>query len=198
MKENRAFIIFLLSKNNKKVDTLCKEFSWNCNTKCTDVPQPTFSIYPFSDVLSISKISKPPGLNQQNIKQFCSPTSSFKFNLKDTSFHFISNSLGIYFLPEWLLNLLLYIPQYMGNIFKFMVFTSQENIFNLGIFYSCPVPNSKLQAEFFENLFPQTVESSGENYDLLYPNSITKFEDDLEHIFCLICNVSKCDGFTVL
>ena len=125
------------------------EFSWNCNTKCTDVSQSTFSTYPFSDVLSISKISKPPGLNQQNIKQCCSPTSSFKFNLKDTSFHFISNSLAIYFPPEWLLNPLLYIPQYMGNIFKFMVFTSQENIFNLGIFLFMPRSQLKTSGRIF-------------------------------------------------
>ena len=43
------------------------------------------------------------------------------------------------------------------------------------------VLDSKLQAEFFENLFPPTVESGGGNYDLLYQNSIRKYEDPLEH-----------------
>ena len=36
-----------------------------------------------------------------------------------------------------------------------MVFTFLENALNLGIFTHVPVPHSKLQAEFFENLFPQ-------------------------------------------
>ena len=33
----------------------------------------------------------------------------------------------------------------------------------------------------FENLFPPIVERGGGNYDLLYQNSVTKYEDDLEH-----------------
>ena len=33
----------------------------------------------------------------------------------------------------------------------------------------------------FENLFPQTAERSGRTYDLLYQNSVGKYEDDLEH-----------------
>ena len=49
-------------------------------------------------------------------------------------------------------------------------------------FYSCP-RFSKFQEEFFENLFPATAERGGENYDLLYQNSIRKYEDDLEHEF---------------
>ena len=44
-----------------------------------------------------------------------------------------------------------------------------------------PVPHSKLQVKFFENLFPATAESGRENYGLFYPNSITKYEDHLEH-----------------
>ena len=62
---------------------------------------------------------------------------------------------------------------------KFMVFTF------LSIFTIAPVPHSKLQAEFFENLFPPTAERGGENYDLLYQNSIRKYEGDLEHLFNL-------------
>ena len=53
----------------------------------------------------------------------------------------------------------------------------------------------------FENLFPQTAKRGGGNYNLLYQNSIRKYEDDLQHlifIFCIICNFFKCDGFTVL
>ena len=62
-----------------------------------------------------------------------------------------------------------------------MVFTFLENPLNLGIFTHVPIPHSKLHAEFFENLFRPTAERGGENYDLLYQNSIRKYEDDLEH-----------------
>ena len=75
----------------------------------------------------------------------------------------------------------MYIPPCMGKIFKIIVFTFQESGLNLGIFTHASVPHSKLQAEFFENLFPQTAERCGENYDLLYQNSVRKNEDDLEH-----------------
>ena len=65
----------------------------------------------------------------------------------------------------------------------------REKIFNLWFhiprkcvesmhFYSCP--SSPTWVEFFENLFPQD-ERDGGNYDLLYQNSIRKYEDDLEH-----------------
>ena len=33
----------------------------------------------------------------------------------------------------------------------------------------------------FENLFRPTAERGGGNYDLLYKNSVRKYEDDLEH-----------------
>ena len=62
-----------------------------------------------------------------------------------------------------------------------MVFTLLENALNLGIFTHAPVPHSKLQTQFFENLFPPTAERGGENYDLLYQNSIIKYKDDLEY-----------------
>ena len=57
-----------------------------------------------------------------------------------------------------------------------MVFTFLENALNLDIFTHEPVPHSKLLAEFFENLFPPTAERGGENYDLLYQNSIRKYD----------------------
>ena len=62
-----------------------------------------------------------------------------------------------------------------------MLFTLLENALNLGIFTHAPVPRLKLLTKFFENLFPPTAERGGENYDLLYQNSIVKYEDDLEH-----------------
>ena len=50
-----------------------------------------------------------------------------------------------------------------------------------GIFTHAPGPHLKLQAEFFENLFAPTAEWGEENYDLLYQNSIRKYEHDVEH-----------------
>ena len=75
-------------------------------------------------------------------------------------------------------------------MFKFMVFTFLENTLNLGIFIHVPVPLSKLQAEFFEDLFPPAAERDGKKYDLLYQNSIRKYEDDLDHyVFFLSFNL---------
>ena len=62
-----------------------------------------------------------------------------------------------------------------------MVFIFLENALNLDIFTHALVPHSKLLAECFENLFPQTAEKGGESYDLLYQISIRKYGDDLEH-----------------
>ena len=60
-----------------------------------------------------------------------------------------------------------------GKKVQFMVFTFLENALNLCIFTPTPVPHSK-------NGFPQD-ERVEENYDLLYQNSIRKYEDDLEY-----------------
>ena len=72
-------------------------------------------------------------------------------------------------------------PPCAGKMLKFMVFAFLENVLNLGIFTHVPVPHSKLQPEFLENLFPQTGRKCYENYDLLYQNSIRKYEDDLDY-----------------
>ena len=67
------------------------------------------------------------------------------------------------------------------KFFQFVVSTFLENALNLGILTHAPVPHSKLQVEFFENMFPSTTEKAEGNQDLLYQNSIRKYEDDLEH-----------------
>ena len=37
---------------------------------------------------------------------------------------------------------------------------------------------------------PPTAEKDGGNYDLLYQNSVRKYEDDLEHqVFYILCNL---------
>ena len=79
-----------------------------------------------------------------------------------------------------------------------MEFTFQENTLIQGIFTHAST-HSKLASKFlssrprqkeithsprqhsFENLFPPTAERGGGNYDLLYQNSVRKYEDDLEH-----------------
>ena len=61
-----------------------------------------------------------------------------------------------------------------------MMFTFLENALNLDIFTHALILHSKIQAEFFENRFPPTVERGGENYDLLYQKSNRKYEGNLE------------------
>ena len=85
-----------------------------------------------------------------------------------------------------------------GKNFQIMEFTFLENVLIRGIFTHVS-PQSKLALKFlsssprqtlithspgqhsFENLFPPTAERGGGNYDLLYQNSVRKYEDDLEH-----------------
>ena len=56
-----------------------------------------------------------------------------------------------------------------------MVLKFLENSLNLCIFTHAPFPHSKIHLEFFENLFPTA------NSELLYLNSIRKYQDDLQH-----------------
>ena len=94
-----------------------------------------------------------------------------------------------------------------------------ENALIPGIFTHA-LPHSKLSPKFlsscprqkeithsprqhsFENLFPPTAERGGGNYDLLYQNSVRKYEMTSWNIryliFFMTCNFLKCDGFTVL
>ena len=71
-----------------------------------------------------------------------------------------------------------------------------ENFLNYGVhfprkyiesvqFYSCPSSHKTLGRIFFKICFRQD-ERDRENYDLLYQNSIRKYEDDLEHKFIYI------------
>ena len=91
-----------------------------------------------------------------------------------------------------------YIPPCVEKNFKLMVLTFPGNALNMGIFTHVP-PHSKHapkflsshprqkeithspRQHFFKNLFPPTAERGGGNYDLLYENSIRKYEDDLGH-----------------
>ena len=86
----------------------------------------------------------------------------------------------------------------MEKALKFMEFAILENELIRGIFTHAP-PHSNIVPKFlsfrvrqkeithstrqhsFENLFPPTAERRRGNYDLLYQNSVKKYEDDLEH-----------------
>ena len=82
-----------------------------------------------------------------------------------------------------------------------MVFTFLENALNLSIFTHAFVPDSKLQAEVFQNLSPSTAENGGENYDFLIKirseNMRMTWKIRL-FIFCMIRYFSKYDSFTIL
>ena len=64
-----------------------------------------------------------------------------------------------------------------------MVFTILKNTLNLGNFTHAPVPHSKFQAEYLKICFPaaKRVEKTlSDLIDLLYQNSVIKYDDDLE------------------
>ena len=83
----------------------------------------------------------------------------------------------------------LYISSRMGKFFQFMVFIFLENGLNLRIFTYAPVPHSKFQVEFFENL----------------SFALSKFDQKIWRwpgtlVIYILYDIwfSKCDGFTVL
>ena len=106
----------------------------------------------------------------------------------------------------------------VGKIFQIYGFHISRKCIESVHFYSCLPPhlkhypkflsshprqreiNNSPGQHFFENMFPPASERGGGNYNLLYQNSVRKCEDNLDNlfIFCVICNFSKCNGFTVL
>ena len=128
-----------------------------------------------------------PRLESKKGKQCWLPPLSFKISRKDASYHISINFSGLYLSPKCLLNFFsLAYSTICREIFKFMVFTFTENVFNLGIFTHFYTRRRKLLLShaaffFFENLLPPKAERSGANFDLLYRNSIRKYEDDFEH-----------------
>ena len=156
------------------------KFPCNPNTRCTEKPQSSISMHPFSDVPSFSKISKPTGQNQKIGKHCFLPPLSFKISLRDTSFYISLNSLGFYLsrmLAEFSLTCIF--QHVWGKFFNLWCSHSQKIIESM-LFYSCPTPPLKTPGRIF--CFPQD-RSGGGSYDLLYQNSIRKYEEDLEHQF---------------
>ena len=123
-------------------------------------------------------------------------------NLRDRSFDISLNSLGFYLSPGCLLNFLwLNIPPCVREIFELMMFTFLENALNLCIFTHTPVPHSKLEVEFFENMFPPRRKEWGKIWLALskFNHKIWRWLETLVYLyFFVICNFSKCDSFTVL
>ena len=84
------------------------------------------------------------------------PPLSFKNSLRVTSFQISLNSLGFYLSRMLVEFFLTCIFQHVWKKVSIYVFLFLENALNLCIFTHAPVPHSKFQLEFFENLFPST------------------------------------------
>ena len=89
-------------------------------------------------------------INKHTVDYHSSP---FRINLKDTPSQISMDSLGVYLSPDYLLNFFsdLYVPMWLGKIFKFMVLRLLENAFvsqnlNLFIFTHVPKQNSPLDS----------------------------------------------------
>ena len=83
-----------------------------------------------------------------------------------------------------------------------MVFTL-ENKLNLCIFTHAPVPKSKIQLQFFENLFPLRAKNNGVEETMICFIKIQSENMKMTwnislFVCCMIYNFPKCDGFTVL
>ena len=68
--------------------------------------------------------------------------------------------------------------------FIFMLLTFLENALNLGIFTHVPVPQSKLEVEFFENLFPPRQKGWAELWFALlkYNQKISRWPGTLSYL----------------
>ena len=117
-----------------------------------------------------------------------------KISLKDTSFPISLNFLGHYLSPEYLLNFLWLVYFTMcGKKIKFMVFTFWKNAL---------IPHSKPQAENVLKIFflqqQKEVEKTKICFIKIQSENIKMTWNIRFFTFCLICNFSKYDRFTVL
>ena len=130
------------------------------------------------------------------------PTLSLKISLRDTFFHISLISLGFYLSPECLLNFLWLVYSIMcGEIFSIYDIHIPRKCIESMHFYSCLSPSLKTPSRiFWKSVSPKTkgveetmicfIKIQSENMKMTW--NINLF------IFCMICNFSKCDGFTVL
>ena len=68
---------------------------------------------------------------------------------------------------------------------------------NLCIFTHAPVPHSKLQAEFFVSSKEKWVEKTMTCFIKIQSENMKITWNIRLFVFYIICNFSKCDGFTV-
>ena len=173
------------------------------NTKCVEEPQFTISTHPLSEVPSFSEISQSHGQNQQISKQCCLPPLSFKISLRDKSFHISLNCLGFYLFPQCLLNFLWLVYSTMcGKSYPIYGVHIPRKCIESMHFYSYPSPSLKTPGRiFWKSVSPKTkvvqetmicfIRIKSENMKMTWNVSL--------FIFCImICNFSKCDGFTIL
>ena len=166
MKENRAFRIIFITKKQTG-------FAWNFLEIPIQNVQRCISILfqrnLFLTFLLFQKYLNPQVRAKKMVNSVVYHPCPSRLAWRIHPFIFLQTPQGFISLQNvsWIFSNL-YILPCAGKIFKFMVFAFLENALNLGIFTHAPVPQSKLQAEIFENLFPPTAERGGENYDLLY------------------------------
>ena len=129
---------FWSPKNDMKVGKICIKFSWNSNISVQRCLILYFNGPFFCCPIFFEDISPlpPPSQDQQNGKYSVNTTFVFQDWSQGCIFHISINSLRNYLSPECLLNILrnLYIPPWLGKIFKLMLFTFLENALNLGLF----------------------------------------------------------------
>ena len=129
------------------------EFSSNPNPKCTEKPQASTSMHPFSDVPSFSKMSKPTGQIQKIGKQCFLPPLSFKISLRDISFYISLNSLGFYLSRMVVKFSLTCIFQLVWEKFFNLWCSHSQKIIESMLFCSYPSPPLKTPGIIF--CFPQ-------------------------------------------
>ena len=153
------------------------EFSWNPNPMCTEKRYFSISKHPFPDVPSFSKISKPTGKNQKIGKQCFLPPLSFKLA---SGIHPFINSLGFYLSRMLVEFSLICIFQHVWEKFFNLWCSHSWKIIESMLFYSCPSPPLKTLGRIFWKSVSHKTEGVGGSYNLLYQNSIRKYEDGLE------------------
>ena len=132
--------------------------------------------------LFFSIISQPPGWNQQigNHPYPCPPTWYLQWYIFPRFFKLVRVLSLSRMLVEFFLSLTCMFHHVWEKFFNLVVFTFLENALNLWFIAHAPVPKSKFQVEFFENLFlPRRKEWRKLWFALL--NSARKYQDDLEH-----------------
>ena len=136
-----------------------------------------FSVPFFWSALFFKNIST----SKTDVNQCCLPPLSFNISLRNTSFDSSLNSLGFSLfrmLVEFSLTCILHYV--WEKIFNLWCLNSKKMHFLYVFLLMLQSPTQNSRSIFLKICFPQNKRGRG-NYDLLYQNSIRKYEDDLEH-----------------